>query len=178
MEPLKYKDFFNEKSNFSCGNYKNNCPECGLEFANVGIYEVHLNKVHKMDPMDHCDECTTSFKRRMGMILHFRQTHMAPDPTYGKPLGCDLCDAFLVINGFSSYDELEEHTKTVHGQDMFINTPGNAGKSSCPLCAGSFTYRKGMIEHLQVIHGDHLIENMLHFTGEDKEKYCTERRFK
>merc|ERR1712183_667678 len=114
----------------------------------------------------------------MGMILHFRQTHMAPDPTYSKPLGCDLCDAFLVINGFSSYDELEEHTKAVHGQDMFINTPGNAGKSSCPLCAGSFTYRKGMIEHLQVIHGDHLIENMLHFTGEDKEKYCTERRFK
>ena len=57
----------------------------------------------------------TGFKRRMGMILHFRQTHMAPDETYGKALGCDICDAFLVINGFSSYDELVDHTESVHG---------------------------------------------------------------
>jgi len=112
------------------------------------------------------------------MILHFRQTHMVPDQNYGKALGCDICDAFLVINGFSSYDELESHTAKIHGPDTFINTPGNAGKSKCPLCPGAFTYRKGMIEHLQVIHGEHLSGQLLQLTGDDKEKFCTDRRFK
>ena len=35
-----------------------------------------------------------------------------------------------------------------------------------------------MIEHLQVIHGEHLIVQMLHLTGKDKEKFVSERRFK
>ena len=65
-----------------------------------------------------------------------------------------------------------------HFQDTFINTPGNAGKSKCPLCPGAFTYRKGMIEHLQVIHGEHLSGRLLQLTGDDKEKFCTDRRFK
>ena len=55
----------------------------------------------------------------IGMILHFRQTHMVPDQNYGKALGCDICDAFLVINGFSSYDELESHTAKIHGPVCF-----------------------------------------------------------
>ena len=52
----------------------------------------------------------------MGLILHFRQTHLSPDGTYKKSLGCDICDAFLVINGFSSYDDLVEHTEKIHGK--------------------------------------------------------------
>ena len=58
----------------------------------------------------------SAFKRRMGLILHFRQTHLSPDGTYKKSLGCDICDAFLVINGFSSYDDLVEHTEKIHGK--------------------------------------------------------------
>jgi len=178
MEPLKYADFFNETSKYTNGNHEASCKECAEKFEMVGILEVHMSKVHKCDPMNFCDECGTGFKRRMGMILHFRQTHMAPDETYGKALGCDICDAFLVINGFSSYDELVDHTESVHGADTFINTPGNAGRSKCPLCTGAFTYRKGMIEHMQVIHGDHLSGKMLQLKGDDKEKFCTDRRFK
>ena len=115
MEPLKYADFFNETSKYTNGNHEASCKECAEKFEMVGILEVHMSKVHKCDPMNFCDECGTGFKRRMGMILHFRQTHMAPDETYGKALGCDICDAFLVINGFSSYDELVDHTESVHG---------------------------------------------------------------
>ena len=44
---------------------------------------------------------------------------MVPDQNYGKALGCDICDAFLVINGFSSYDELESHTAKIHGPVCF-----------------------------------------------------------
>jgi len=178
MEPLKFKDFINEKSPRALGNYPKRCEPCGLDFPFVGVYEAHLTKVHNEKPMDHCDECNTSFKRRMGLILHFRQTHLPPDETYGRAIGCDICDALLVINGFSSYDDLVEHTKAVHGPEVFINTVGNAGRSNCPLCSGSFTYRKGMIEHLQVIHGDHLISHMLGIEGKDAEKMCTDRRFK
>lgn len=115
MEPLKYADFFNETSKYTNGNHEASCKECAEKFEMVGILEVHMSKVHKCNPMNFCDECGTGFKRRMGMILHFRQTHMAPDETYGKALGCDICDAFLVINGFSSYDELVDHTESVHG---------------------------------------------------------------
>ena len=178
MEPLKFKDFINEKSPRSLGTYPKKCEPCDLEFPNVGVYEAHLTKVHSEKPMDTCNECNTSFKRRMGLILHFRQTHLPPDETYNRAIGCDICDALLVINGFSSYDDLVEHTKAVHGPEVFINTVGNAGRSNCPLCSGAFTYRKGMIEHLQVIHGDHLISHMLGISGKDAEKMCTDRRFK
>ena len=42
----------------------------------------------------------------------------------------------------------------------------------------TLTLRKGMIEHMQVIHGDHLSGKMLQLKGDDKEKFCTDRRFK
>ena len=115
MEPLKYADFFNEKSKYSAGNCEIACKKCDEKFDMVGILECHMSKVHKCEPFNFCDECGTHFKRRMGLILHFRHTHMAPDQTYGKALGCDICDAFLVINGFSSYDELVDHTANIHG---------------------------------------------------------------
>ena len=55
----------------------------------------------------------------MGLITHFRQMHLAlempKDAKYSRPLGCDLCDAFLVINGFTTFAALEKHTKEVHG---------------------------------------------------------------
>ena len=55
----------------------------------------------------------------MGLITHFRQMHLLQsfkgDPTK-RALGCDLCDAFLVINGFTSVEALEKHTKEVHGE--------------------------------------------------------------
>ena len=120
MESLSYKDFINDKSPRGLGTNSVKCEECELEFDSVGVYEVHLTKVHSVKPMDTCDACNTSFKRRMGLILHFRQTHIAPDETYNRALGCDICDALLVINGFSTYDDLVEHTKVVHGPVSFI----------------------------------------------------------
>ncbi len=116
MKPVVYKDFCTPEGTFECGNFSKRCEECDKEFNSVGVYEVHVNKVHKLDPMDNCDGCGTNFKRRMGLILHFRQTHMAvTDPTYGKAIGCDICDAFLIINGFGSYADLVDHTHKVHG---------------------------------------------------------------
>ena len=126
MCTLKCKDFFdpgNPNIATGCGTTTKKCEHCDLELGTIGIYETHLNKVHEKPSMEYCDECATAFKRRMGLILHFRQTHMAPDGTYKKALGCDLCDAFLCINGFSSYDELVEHTENIHGKVFvfFIN---------------------------------------------------------
>lgn len=116
MDPLVLADFVNDNSPSGLGNFGRTCTECNQDFDTVGIYEVHLNKVHKMDAMEACDKCATMFKRRMGLIIHFRQNHIKPDEdTYKKALGCDLCDAFLVINGFKSYDDLVEHTAKVHG---------------------------------------------------------------
>ena len=63
-------------------------------------------------------------------------------------------------------------------QDVYINTPGNIGRSKCPLCNGEFTYRKGMIEHLQVVHGEHLISEMMKCTGDEKDRLCSDMRFK
>ena len=123
MSTLKLKDFFdpdNPNIATGCGTTTKKCEFCDLELGTIGIYETHLNKVHEKPPMEYCDECATAFKRRMGLILHFRSTHMAPDGTYRKALGCDLCDAFLCINGFSTYDELVEHTENIHGKVFFL----------------------------------------------------------
>ena len=118
MKQLKYRDFCNAEDKFDCGNHEVQCDACDGEkiFGSVGILEVHRTKIHKAEPMSVCDECGSLFKRRMGMILHLRQTHMPPDPKLGKALGCDICDAFLVINGFTTFAELEKHTAIVHGK--------------------------------------------------------------
>ena len=174
---VKINDFLSDKN---YGNYIEKCKLCELDLGSVGIYEVHLNKVHEKPSLEFCEQCNITFKRRMGLILHFRRTHLAPDGTYNKALGCDICDAFLVINGFSSYDDLVSHTETVHGKDVLINIPGNIGSSKCPLvnCDSQFNYRKGMMEHLQVRHGEHLISEMLKCTGEEKDRLCANMRFK
>ena len=44
MEPLKYADFFNEKSKYTNGNYEATCKLCGEKFHMVGILEVHMSK--------------------------------------------------------------------------------------------------------------------------------------
>lgn len=118
VKALTFDDLFNDQCVGGIGNRIVTCEECDKEFGNVGIFEMHLQEVHSLDALDHCEKCTNQFKRRMGLIGHLRQVHLAPlveDDTYKRPLGCDLCDAFLVINGFTSYDELDSHTKIIHG---------------------------------------------------------------
>ena len=63
MEPVKTKDFFNPDCDpKGCGNYEKKCTKCELTLGTVGIYEAHLNKVHEMEPMEICDECSTGEK--------------------------------------------------------------------------------------------------------------------
>ena len=50
-----------------------------------------------------------------------------------------LDNKLLIIHKISNFSPF------LYFQDTFINTPGNAGKSKCPLCPGAFTYRKGKV---------------------------------
>lgn len=153
------------------------CDGCQLGFKTMGILEMHRQKVHDSPAVEDCERCNSKFKRRLGLIVHFRTFHR--DPAGNRALvGCDICDAFLLFNGFISHKDLERHTKQVHGESVFLNQPEGQNRSYCPLCMGEFKYRKGMIEHLQVLHGEHLLVDLLQTSGEEMERLLEDRRFK
>ena len=55
----------------------------------------------------------------LALIAHYR-TH--PSHRMGeevKLIGCDICDAFNIINGFRNEADLLKHTKKVHGVVKF-----------------------------------------------------------
>ena len=62
-------------------------------------------------------------------------------------------------------------------QHVLVNTADQA-KSYCPLCRSEFAYRKGMIEHLQVLHGEHLLSELLGVTGSEKDRLMEDLHFK
>ena len=65
-------------------------------------------------------------------------------------VGCDICDAFIITNGFENEESLRRHTDVVHGDGLLVNSK-DKGPFNCPFCEdSSFIHRKGMIEHLQV----------------------------
>jgi hypothetical protein len=49
------------------------------------------------------------------LIAHYRTApvHRISDDVL---IGCDICDAFNIVNGFRNDIELLEHTKKVHGE--------------------------------------------------------------
>lgn len=49
------------------------------------------------------------------LIAHYRlaPAHRICDDVL---IGCDICDAFNIVNGFRNAQELEDHTKKVHGE--------------------------------------------------------------
>ena len=51
----------------------------------------------------------------LALIAHYR---MAPAHQHDSTIliGCDICDAFNIVNGFKNARELEDHTKQVHGE--------------------------------------------------------------
>ena len=63
MESVKY-----QKLN---GNYDISCQTCDKEFPMVGILELHLVEIHKVEPVNACDLCGTEFKRKIGRIFRF-----------------------------------------------------------------------------------------------------------
>lgn len=48
----------------------------------------------------------------MNLIIHLRSK---PHRTHNF-VGCDICDAYNVTNGFDGDDKLAEHTENVHGK--------------------------------------------------------------
>ena len=51
-----------------------------------------------------------------GLITHWRIApgHRRADGV--KLIGCDICDAFNIVNGFRDEESVESHTKHVHGE--------------------------------------------------------------
>jgi len=47
-------------------------------------------------------------------MAHYRSSanHVSYNVKY---LGCDVCDAFNIINGFRTQEDLEKHSEKVHG---------------------------------------------------------------
>ena len=52
----------------------------------------------------------------LGLITHWRTApaHRRNDGV--KLIGCDICDAFNIVNGFRDEEAVEVHTKHVHGE--------------------------------------------------------------
>ena len=103
------------------------CPTCSRSFYNFGLVEKHEVEVHGAEEtMTSCHlGCNTLFKRRMNVIFHVRsQKHRGV-----VWIGCEICDAFTITNGFKDEKALKEHTTKIHGkvctyfsQDILIST--------------------------------------------------------
>ncbi len=88
------------------------CGECALEYPFYGLLERHRVDVHGADEVLVCGRCATGFKRKTNLVLHWRSTaHRLI-----KLVGCDVCDAFNVSNGFPDEENLADHTAEVHGE--------------------------------------------------------------
>lgn len=61
---------------------------------------------------------------------------------------------------------------------MLIDS-SNHEKPQCPLCQRGFTYRKGVIEHIQILHGEHLVVDLIGAkTQADKQKLIDELQYR
>ena len=118
---LNYSDFCDENGSFDCGNHTSKCKLCNQAFQTAGILEIHLQKIHDEKPFVSCDQCEFMyiFKYRSSLNWHFRKVHMPFISINENALGCDICDAFDVINGFSTVTDLRKHTDNIHGQVTF-----------------------------------------------------------
>lgn len=98
------------------------CPTCSRSFANFGLVEKHEVEVHGADETMICRlGCDTLFKRRMTVIFHVRsQKHRG-----AAWIGCEICDAFTITNGFKNEKVLKEHTAKIHGKVRSHISPHN-----------------------------------------------------
>ena len=112
---LNYKDFCNEEGIFDGGDHASKCNLCDKIFVTAGILEIHLQKIHNEVPLISCEECKPArpFMNRTNLSNHFRKCHAT---LRWNGLVCEICDAFGVINGFSSLEKLGQHFTKAHGQ--------------------------------------------------------------
>lgn len=63
----------------------------------------------------------TSIFHILGLITHWRTapSHRRTDGV--KLVGCDICDAFNIVNGFRDEAAVESHTKHVHGEVSYVD---------------------------------------------------------
>ena len=99
------------------GNFE--CATCSKSFPNFGLVEKHGVEVHGREETMKCHfGCETLFKRRMTVIFHVRsQRHRGSGPSNrGGWIGCDICDAFTITNGFPDEERLSDHVTRIHGK--------------------------------------------------------------
>ncbi|TRY73454.1 hypothetical protein TCAL_07902 [Tigriopus californicus] len=107
------------------------------------------------------------------------------------PSWCEDCG-----RDFHFYGLLERHLVDIHGEDEMLHCPTcstsfkrkmnlhvlvNAKEQSeyfCPICQKKFSHRKGMIEHLQVLHGEHLYGDLLKEQGHVKAELLDKRLYR
>ena len=89
------------------------CTTCSKYFPNFGLVEKHGVEVHGAEETMRCHfGCETLFKRRMTVIFHVRsQKHRG-----SGWIGCEICDAFTITNGFPDEERLSDHAKKIHGK--------------------------------------------------------------
>ncbi len=151
---------------------------CGgaKEFPFYGLLERHRVDLHGEDEVMVCGRCATGFKRKMHLVLHWRSTaHRLI-----KLVGCDVCDAFGLSNGFPDEENLAEHTDEVHGEGTIINPKEykEGQEYRCPFCRDKavFKLRRPMMEHLQTAHLEHLYKDLLGVEDEAVRKELMEQK--
>ena len=55
------------------------CDICNRDFHFFGLLEKHKFDVHGDEDPLYCDLCTTKFRRKMNMIIHWRSTTHRPN---------------------------------------------------------------------------------------------------
>ena len=150
------------------------CPTCSRSFPNFGLVEKHEVEVHGAEETMICRlGCDTLFKRRMTVIFHVRsQKHRG-----AAWIGCEICDAFTITNGFPNEKVLKEHATKIHGKDIVLPPKSQDSNVACPLCKRKFAQRKALIEHIQVLHTEHLYGNLMGLSGDAKQEFLDNKLF-
>ena len=91
------------------------CPECPLIIPYPGLLARHKSQAHGVKERQEvlkCYACDDPFESKFQLLQHLRSTaHRS-----AALVGCTICDAFEITNGFADREQLLRHTKDVHGK--------------------------------------------------------------
>lgn len=109
------------------GGFINYCSVCGKSFEKLPLYEMHMSKVHKIQPYE-CSTCGRKFSRKAYLPPHMR-IHSGE-----KPYACKHCTA-----SFSRASDFKKHIRSHQGIKSF----------KCELCDTRFTRKFSLMYHLR-----------------------------
>ncbi|XP_068202334.1 zinc finger protein Xfin-like [Palaemon carinicauda] len=122
------------------GERPHKCQQCFKTFVQASQLKKHL-AIHEETHQFRCSVCNRSFAHRDTLYTHMK-TH-----TSNRPFICDICSL-----GFVTSSGLNRHRK-VHKRstDPVHNV---VDELKCGVCQASFTFKRTLTKHLNMVHGD------------------------